>query len=573
MYQRIPSGHHSLKFSRRFYLRQFIFVLAAICMMGFLVFSFIHRTRPTDAVSYAGFSAGNIMSDYVMSNYNSMSETDISNFMHSKNPCNDTNLSKVGHYLSQGIYHIENGHFVCLADEVFDGETVPHIIASVAREYRINPQVILVLLEKEQGLITDTYPYHNQMAYAFGYGCDDTVGCHSEYAGFRKQVSRAAGLFREVLDGGWTNYPVGWNYVKYHPNSACGGTNVFIENRATSALYRYTPYQPNSAALAAGYGLGDSCSSYGNRNFYGYFSDWFGSPKDDGRPSIEQIYDSANKVSIVDTEYGIDYRSHLANYGWLNWVNNGHASGSVGYSVQMESFGVRLWNTTGVEYRAHVSNIGWMDYKKDGEDAGTTGRGLKLEAIQIRLTGDMAKLYDIYYRAHVADIGWQDWVSNDAIAGIVGESKQIEAIQIRLVEKKNGLGPDYQAHVQNLGWNGYVNDGGVAGTTGRFLQMEALQMRLSSSIPGDINYRAHVADYGWMNWTKNGAIAGTTGQSRRMEAIQISLPENLAQIYDVFYRAHVSDYGWMNWVKNGDTAGTTGQFRRMEAVQVKIVKK
>ena len=50
-------------------------------------------------------------------------------------------------------------------------------------------------------------------------------------------------------------------------------------NQATANVYYYTPYQPNSTALAAGYGTGDSCSAYGNRNFYNYFTDWFGSTR------------------------------------------------------------------------------------------------------------------------------------------------------------------------------------------------------------------------------------------------------------------------------------------------------
>ena len=50
---------------------------------------------------------------------------------------------------------------------------------------------------------------------------------------------------------------------------------INIQNRATSALYRYTPYQPNAGALAAGYGTAP-CGAYGNRNFYQYFEDWFG---------------------------------------------------------------------------------------------------------------------------------------------------------------------------------------------------------------------------------------------------------------------------------------------------------
>jgi len=50
-----------------------------------------------------------------------------------------------------------------------------------------------------------------------------------------------------------------------------------LQNKATAALYYYTPYQPNAAALANLGGTGDGCSSYGNRNFWVYYNNWFGS--------------------------------------------------------------------------------------------------------------------------------------------------------------------------------------------------------------------------------------------------------------------------------------------------------
>jgi hypothetical protein len=53
---------------------------------------------------------------------------------------------------------------------------------------------------------------------------------------------------------------------------------VFIENQATAGLYNYTPYTPNDAALNNMYGTGDACSSYGNRNFWRIYTDWFGNP-------------------------------------------------------------------------------------------------------------------------------------------------------------------------------------------------------------------------------------------------------------------------------------------------------
>src|SRR5690606_12807423 len=80
-------------------------------------------------------------------------------------------------------------------------------------------------------------------------------------------------------------------------NSACGRGPVYVENIATAALYYYTPYQPNAAALRAGFGEGDGCSSYGNRNFYNYFTDWFGSTQPP-KPELQPINTSQHVVSV-----------------------------------------------------------------------------------------------------------------------------------------------------------------------------------------------------------------------------------------------------------------------------------
>mgnify|MGYP003622897599 CR=1 FL=1 len=52
---------------------------------------------------------------------------------------------------------------------------------------------------------------------------------------------------------------------------------MYLENKATAALYNYTPYQPNRAAMDASPGEGDACTTYGNRNFLRTFTLWFGS--------------------------------------------------------------------------------------------------------------------------------------------------------------------------------------------------------------------------------------------------------------------------------------------------------
>ncbi len=242
------------------------------------------KENDAEAASLAGFDPGYIISDYQMGNYTAMSEADIQRFLTAKNSCGNRDYN---YYLQLSAntnytWHWKDGHFVCLSEELFgdgevigSGETAAHIIWQTAQDYHINPQVLLVLLQKETSLITDPIPNNGDYRKATGYGCPDTAPCSSQYYGFKNQVRKAAALFRTVLDGGWTNYPLGNNYVQYNPNAACGGSVVNIRSLATSALYRYTPYQPNAGAIAAGYGTA-YCGAYGNRNFYLYFEDWFG---------------------------------------------------------------------------------------------------------------------------------------------------------------------------------------------------------------------------------------------------------------------------------------------------------
>ena len=281
-----------------------LMVFVAVFLFTFLTAKF-KGGEDVDAANLANFDPGYIISDYQMGNYSSMSEAEIWNFLKQKGNCNDTRIWQTGNnlgYLSESApysWHVSDGHYVCLADENFSGESAAHIIWQAAQDYRINPQVLIVLLQKEQGLITDSFPNSVQYRSATGYGCPDTAACSSRYYGFKNQVRNAAALFRTVLDGGWTNYPLGNNYIQYNPNSGCGGSWVNIRSLATSALYRYTPYQPNASALAAGYGAGDSCGSYGNRNFYSYFEDWFGGvnyERDDGS-RIKDYYENAGGES------------------------------------------------------------------------------------------------------------------------------------------------------------------------------------------------------------------------------------------------------------------------------------
>lgn len=241
--------------------------------------------------SLAGFNAGNIISDAVFTDKKTMTEAQIQSFFNSK-------VSKCV------VGKDENGKpFVCLKDFKTTSVTMPadaycsgykgaanesaaRIIYKVAQACNINPRVLIVMLQKEQGLVTHVWPSAWRYDMALGQGCPDTAPCDPQFVGFFHQIYGAGRQMQIYMEGKWfTWYAPGKTWgILYHPNANCGRGNVYVANKATSALYYYTPYQPNAAALRAGYGEGDGCSSYGNRNFYNYFTDWFGSTQKPANP-------------------------------------------------------------------------------------------------------------------------------------------------------------------------------------------------------------------------------------------------------------------------------------------------
>ena len=417
----------------------------------------------TEAASTANFKAGNIISDAVMTDYNSMTVEQIQSFLKSKNSCDmpadaasagairyeNVNETKYGitynrryYYRTSdgevgGLYHVKNNKFVCMADESIDGESAAYIIWEAAQEFKINPKVLIVLLEKEQSLVTDKFPNSVQYRAATGYGCPDSAACDSKYYGLKAQVGNAAYLFMKIVhENKYNLYPVGNNYVKYHYNSACGGSTVHIENRATGALYTYTPYQPNAASLAAGYGLAsDGCGAYGNRNFFLLFSDWFGDP----HAKVSKA------VTTVEPSLDVIYRSHVQNIGWeSNWKENTATSGTTGQALRLEAVNIKLPETAKnmhIYYLSHLQDKGWeTSWKQDGAVSGTTGEARRLEAVRIKLDDASAKEYDIYYRSHIQDYGWMAWTMNGDPSGSEGLAKRLEALEI-VVVKKGGRAP------------------------------------------------------------------------------------------------------------------------------------
>ncbi|MBH0023564.1 cell wall-binding repeat-containing protein [Salinibacterium sp. SWN248] len=235
--------------------------------------------QQASAISGSEFDPGNIISDAEFYNGNAMTEAEIQSFLNSKSGILKTlrqTVSTRDREVSQ-----TTGNLIC--EEIKGGS---NLLASTMI-YRaqvacgISAKVILVTLQKEQGLITNSSPTYHNINFALGYGCPDTpAGCSGSYEGFGYQVFTGTRQFKAYKAANFAKQP-GTHTIAYFPNnSSCGSKSVKVTNYATAALYNYTPYVPNSAALANLGGLGDDCSSYGNRNFWYYYYSWFGNPTD-----------------------------------------------------------------------------------------------------------------------------------------------------------------------------------------------------------------------------------------------------------------------------------------------------
>lgn len=271
-----------------------------------LLFVTLLSSPIVSALSGSDFNAGRIIDDAVFFNSGSMNTREIQTFLDAKMPnCDTWGTQPTSHagYANRAAWGAANGYpapYTCLKSYRQDVPTVTNsgsdlcrgsiaggskssaeIIQQVSQACGISPKVLIVLLQKEQGLVTDDWPWSIQYRSATGYGCPDTAPCDSEYYGFFNQVYQAAKAYkRYAANPANYNYRAGRNNsILFHPNTACGASNVYIENQATANLYIYTPYRPNTAALNNLYGTGDGCSSYGNRNFWRLFSDWFGSTR------------------------------------------------------------------------------------------------------------------------------------------------------------------------------------------------------------------------------------------------------------------------------------------------------
>ena len=167
--------------------------------------------EPVAAANANNFKAGRIIDDSKFTGTTNMSESAIQNFLVDKN-----SVCLINYETREPLGNNQYGDFVLASRAIW----------KAAQLYNINPQVLLVTLQKEQGLITrDDCPSWRYRT-AMGSGCPDGAPCDSQWYGLSKQLYQASRHFRNFYDQNpdwFIPFSPGNNFVSYHPNGGCGG--------------------------------------------------------------------------------------------------------------------------------------------------------------------------------------------------------------------------------------------------------------------------------------------------------------------------------------------------------------
>jgi hypothetical protein len=238
------------------------------------------------------FNKNNIISDFQMFDYNSMTQAQIQQFLQSKN-------SYLANYLT----------------EDFEGivKSASQIIYEAALRYSVNPKYILVTLQKEQSLIQwEGTPPQKRLDWACGYAvcdsCSMTDPKIQKYKGFGKQIDNTAGAMRFYYD----NASVYGFIFKAGVQKVVDGEILISVNQATANLYTYTPH------------------IRGNYTFWRVWQRYFGDPLSGTREStasisteymLQIIGSSDSEVPVKEGETASYWVEYL-NIGTETWTND-----------------------------------------------------------------------------------------------------------------------------------------------------------------------------------------------------------------------------------------------------------
>ncbi len=290
------------------------------------------RTPPA---GLGGFAPGNLISDARMFAGTSMSAAQVDTFLDQRGASctrGSDGADCLKDLTMDTPQRAKNAY--CAAIPAAKGASAGRIIADVARACSISPRVLLTMLQKEQGLVTTRNATPKMLREALGFGCPDFQACDPRYAGFAQQIYNAGVRLQEYGDAkrGY-RYQSGRTYdIQYSPYAFCGHGKVTIANRATAALYNYTPFTPTQATLDAGSAAvaDDVCAAYGNRNFFRIYSQWFGSPTGASTSTYPVAAPLGKKPADPFVDVPFDSTIFFTEIAWMKHVgySNGWSDGT-----------------------------------------------------------------------------------------------------------------------------------------------------------------------------------------------------------------------------------------------------
>ena len=164
-----------------------IFATAAVAASGLLGLQLI-ASSPTSggieaaaAADASGFDPGNLISDEVFFTGAALSAGQIQTFLNSKvTTCAATDGPACLRDYRQTTPDRPADAY-CTAYSGQENELASSIIAKVSKSCGVSAKVLLVLLQKEQSLVTSTAPSERQYRSATGFACPDTAPCNAQY--------------------------------------------------------------------------------------------------------------------------------------------------------------------------------------------------------------------------------------------------------------------------------------------------------------------------------------------------------------------------------------------------------
>ena len=222
-----------------------------LLIFGFLFLAiFIFQTKGVKAEVDPNFDPNFIISDEEMMSWNSMSLSEIQLFLEQKNSylASYQTLNAYGTLKTAAeiIYDAAAANYRC-PDHVDlsenPGEEMIKLLCD--KITTVNPKFLMILIQKESSLIENPDPSQKRLDEATGYGCPDSGGCNPRWKGFGKQVNSAALQFLAYMEKP-NRYPYrqGQAYIFNNDRGTIYNQPLMVTpaNRATAALYNYTPH-------------------------------------------------------------------------------------------------------------------------------------------------------------------------------------------------------------------------------------------------------------------------------------------------------------------------------------------